>query len=108
MPREPTRPKLHLSLFISDQAGKGRIVFPPERATLRVFGPSACLREGFEVMFENELYHEFEIDLVARSTRIDEPIRVPSVPPSPVCASVNWRESAIIAPASGLRVLAGD
>jgi hypothetical protein len=60
-----------------DQAGKGRIVFLPEGATLRVVGPSSCLREAFEVRFENELYNVFEIDLVARS--ICEPIRARSL-----------------------------
>jgi hypothetical protein len=53
-----------------DQAGKGRIVFLPEGAMLRIVGPSSCLREAFEVMFEKELYNVFEIDLVARSTLI--------------------------------------
>jgi hypothetical protein len=61
-----------------DQAGKGRIVFLPEGAMLRVIGPSACLREAFEVRFENELYNVFEIDLVARSILICEPIRAKS------------------------------
>ncbi len=58
-----------------DQAGKGRIVFLPTGAMLRIVGPSSCLREAFEVMFENELYNVFEIDLVARSSLIHEPIR---------------------------------
>jgi hypothetical protein len=62
-----------------DQAGKGRIVFLPERAMLRVIGPSSCLREAFEVRFENELYNVFEIDLVARSILICEPIRAKSL-----------------------------
>jgi hypothetical protein len=61
-----------------DQAGKGRIVFLPEGAMLRIVGPSSCLREAFEVMFEKELYNVFEIDLVARSTLISEPIRAKS------------------------------
>ena len=45
---------------------------------LRIVGPSSCLREAFEVSFENELYNVFEIDLVARSTLICEPIRARS------------------------------
>jgi hypothetical protein len=49
-----------------DQAGKGKIVFLPKGAELRVIGPSSCLREGFEVMFEEGPYNVFEIDLVAR------------------------------------------
>jgi len=61
-----------------DQAGKGQIVFLPVGAMLRVIGPSACLREAFEVRFENELYNVFEIDLVARSILICEPIRAKS------------------------------
>ena len=58
-----------------DQAGKGRIVFLPEGAMLRVIGPSTCLREACEVRFESELYSVFEIDLVARSILICEPVR---------------------------------
>jgi hypothetical protein len=58
-----------------DQAGKGRIVFLPDTAVVRVMGPSSCLREACEVTFENELYNVFEIDLMARSTLICEPIR---------------------------------
>jgi hypothetical protein len=61
-----------------DQAGKGRIVFLPEGAMLRVIGPSSCLREACEVGFENQLYNVFEIDLVARSILICEPIRTKS------------------------------
>lgn len=61
-----------------DQAGKGRIVFLPKRAMLCVIGPSSCLREALEVRFENELYNVFEVDLVARSTLICEPIRARS------------------------------
>ncbi len=61
-----------------DPTGKGRIVFLPQAATLRMVGPSSSLREAFEVMFENELYNVFEIDLIARSTLICEPIRAKS------------------------------
>jgi len=42
---------------------------------LRVIGPSYCVPEGFEVMFEHRRYNIFEIDLMARSTLIYEPIR---------------------------------
>jgi len=58
-----------------DEAGKGRIVFLPYGATLRVIGPSSCLSGGFEVMFENRRYNIFEVDLLARSIPICEPIR---------------------------------
>ncbi len=61
-----------------DQAGKGRIVFLPETAVVRVMAPSSCLREACEVIFESELYNVFEIDLVTRSTLICEPIRAKS------------------------------
>jgi hypothetical protein len=58
-----------------DEAGKGRIVFLPNGATLRVTGPSSCLTGGFEVMFENRRYNIFEADLLARSIPICEPTR---------------------------------
>ena len=58
-----------------NRSGKGRIVFLPFAAELRIIGPSSCLREGFEVAFEHRHYHIFEIDLTARSLRIGEPIR---------------------------------
>jgi hypothetical protein len=55
-----------------DQAGKGRIVFLPKAAILRVVGPSSCLPEGFEVVFENQTYNVFGIDLLGRSSLIHE------------------------------------
>ncbi len=58
-----------------DQAGKGRIVFLPKDAMLSVIGPSSCLPEGFEVLFEEQIYNVFGIDLSSRSTQIIEPIR---------------------------------
>jgi hypothetical protein len=58
-----------------DQAGKGRIVFLPYGATLQVIEPSLCLREGFSVMFEGEVYNVFAIDLFARSSLISAPKR---------------------------------
>jgi hypothetical protein len=58
-----------------DEAGKGQIVFLPYGVTLRVIGLSSCLPGGFEVMFDNGLYNIFEVDLLARSTPICEPIR---------------------------------
>jgi hypothetical protein len=57
------------------QPGKGRIVFLPEGATLRVLSPSSCLLEGFEVMFENQIYNVFGVDLTVRSKLIHKPIR---------------------------------
>jgi hypothetical protein len=61
-----------------DEGGKGRIVFLPQGAMLRVIGPSACLREACEIIFRNELYNVFEIDLVASSILICEPIKTKS------------------------------
>jgi hypothetical protein len=55
-----------------DNAGKGRIVFIPFGATLRVIGPSSLLPDGFEVQFEHSTYNVFDIDLVARSVLISE------------------------------------
>lgn len=49
-----------------DQAGKGRIDLLPKGAELRVIGPSSCLREGCEVLFERRIYNVFEIDLATR------------------------------------------
>jgi hypothetical protein len=60
------------------EAGKGQIVFLPKEAMLRVLRPSSCLPEGFEVMFENRIYNVFEVDLMARSRLIHEPIRTRS------------------------------
>jgi hypothetical protein len=57
------------------EPGKGRIVFLPEGAILRVIRPSACLPEGFEVMFENQTYNVFAVDLLARSRLVHEPTR---------------------------------
>jgi hypothetical protein len=58
-----------------DEAGKGRIVFLPYGATLRVIGPSSCLPESLEVMFDNRVYNVFKVDFLGRCTPICEPIR---------------------------------
>jgi len=58
-----------------DGEGKGRIVFLPFGAVLHIMGRSSCLPEGFEVVFEHRRYNVFEIDVLARSTPIHEPIR---------------------------------
>ena len=57
-----------------DEVGKGRIVFLPEGAVLRVIGPS-CLSEFFEVMFENRFYNIFRVDLLGPWSSRIEPIR---------------------------------
>ena len=58
-----------------DLAGKGEIVFLPEGAILRIVGPSSCLREGFEVMFEERVYNIFKVDLLARCRQMIAPTR---------------------------------
>jgi len=58
-----------------DPAGKGEIGYLPEGAVLRVIGPSACLREGFEVVFDEQVYNIFKVDLLARCSQVVEPIR---------------------------------
>ena len=58
-----------------DEAARGRIVFLPYGATLRVIGLSSCLPEGLEVMLDNRVYNVFEVDLLARCAPICEPIR---------------------------------
>jgi len=47
-----------------EQTEKGRIVFLPEGAKLSLIGSSSCLREGFEVMHEGQLYNIFKADLL--------------------------------------------
>lgn len=56
-------------------AGRGHIAFLPQGAKISVIGPSSCLREGFEVMFDGRVYNVFEIDLQARCAPIHEPTR---------------------------------
>jgi hypothetical protein len=57
-----------------DPAGKGRIVFLPEGAELRVIG-SSCLCECFEVLCENRHYNIFKVDLLGPWSSRIEPIR---------------------------------
>ena len=58
--------------------GKGRIVFLPEGAELRVTGPSS-LCECFEVEFEDRFYSIFKVDLLGpRSSRV-KPLRAMAV-----------------------------
>jgi hypothetical protein len=74
----PTRAYRTQTSFVAvhfDEAGKGRIVFLPNGATLRVLGPSSLLPEGFEIEFEHLIYNVFKTDLVARSVPISEPAR---------------------------------
>jgi hypothetical protein len=61
-----------------DPAGKGEIGFLPEGVILQIIGPSSCLREGFEVMFEERVYNIFKVDLLARCSLTFEPTRVRS------------------------------
>ncbi len=73
-----TRAYLTKTSFVSvnfDEAGKGQITFLPKGGMLRVVGPSSCLPEGFEVMFEKRICHVFEIDLMTRSILVFETIK---------------------------------
>lgn len=47
-----------------EQTGKGKIVFLPEGAELRLIGPSFCWRQGFEVIYQKQLYNIFKADLL--------------------------------------------
>jgi hypothetical protein len=57
-----------------EEAGKGRIVFLPEGAELRVIGFS-CMGECLEVWWENRLYNMFKVDLLGPWSSRIEPIR---------------------------------
>jgi hypothetical protein len=46
-----------------EAAGKGRIVFLPEGAVVRLMGPSS-LAKCFEIMYENRVYNMFKADLL--------------------------------------------
>ena len=72
-----TRAYLTKKAFVAvhfDEAGKGRIIFLQGGSMLRTIGPSFCLLSGTEVMFEKQIYHVFEIDLITRSTLILETV----------------------------------
>jgi hypothetical protein len=45
-------------------AGKPEIVFLPQGAILRVIQPSYCVREGVEVVFGEQVYEVFKVDLL--------------------------------------------
>ena len=58
--------------------GKAAIVFLPQGVIVRVIQPSSCVREGFEVVFEKQVYNLFKVDLLARCDKISEPKRARS------------------------------
>jgi hypothetical protein len=68
-----------------EPAGKGRIVFLPQKAEVRVIGPS-CLSECFEVVFENQLYNVFKVDVLGPwSTTIKpKPVKPKPIKPTRV------------------------
>jgi hypothetical protein len=63
-----------------EHAAKGRIVFLPAGAELRVIG-SSCLCGCFEIMFENQLYNMFKVDLLGPWST---PVRRASVKPASI------------------------
>ena len=73
--RQAYRTKTSFVAVHFNLAGKGAIGFLPAGAILRIIGPSSCLREGFEVMFEEQVYSIFKVDLIARCSEASEPIR---------------------------------
>ena len=58
-----------------DPAGKGQIVFLPKGAELRLLGCSR-LCECFEVMYENQSYNIFKVDLLGPWSTPIKPIPV--------------------------------
>jgi len=68
-----------------EPAGKGRIVFLPQEAEVLVIGPS-CLCECFEVMFENQLYNLFKVDLLGPWSTTIKPKPVKPKPIKPARA----------------------
>jgi hypothetical protein len=73
--RQAYRTKKSFVAVHFNPAGKGEIGFLPEGAKLRIVGPSSCLREGFEIMFEEQVYSIFKVDLLAQCSQASEPIR---------------------------------
>lgn len=71
--RQAYRTKKSFVAVHFDPIGKGQIVFLPEGVTLCVIGPSSCLREGFEILFEEKVYNIFKVDLLARCSHMIEP-----------------------------------
>jgi hypothetical protein len=68
-----------------EPAGKGRIAFLPQEAEVRVVGPS-CLCDCFEVVFENQLYNIFKVDLLGPWSTTIEPKPVKPKPIKPTRA----------------------
>jgi hypothetical protein len=73
--RQAYRTKQSFVAVHFDSAGKGEIGFLPEGAILRIIGPSSRLGEGFEVMFEEQVYNIFKVDLFGRCSLVFEPRR---------------------------------
>jgi hypothetical protein len=67
--RQAYRTKTSFVAVHFNPAGKGEIGFLPAGAILRIIGPSSCLREGFEVMFEEQVYSVFKVDLLAQCSQ---------------------------------------
>ena len=73
--RQAYRTKQSFAAVHFNSAGKGEIDYLPEGAMLRITGPSSCLREGFEILFKEQVYSIFKADLLARCSLASEPIR---------------------------------
>ena len=70
-----------------DEAEKGRIVFLPKGAKLRVIGES-CLNGGLEVVCGRQSYHMFKVDLLGPWTVPMESMSAVSNGIAPVRAAV--------------------
>lgn len=68
-----------------EHTGKGRIVFLPEGAEVRIIGLS-CVCECFEVMFENQPYSVFKVDLLGPWSMPIEPMPMEPTPFQPTPA----------------------
>jgi len=69
------RTKKTFAVVHFEETGKGRIVFLPQGAEVRVIGPSS-IGKCFEVMFENKLYNIFKVDLLGPWATLAAPIPV--------------------------------
>ena len=58
--------------------GKQRLFSSRRELIVRVIQPSSCVREGFEVVFGEEVYNVFKVDLLTRCGKISEPRRARS------------------------------
>jgi hypothetical protein len=66
-----------------DEASKGRIVFLPQGAEVRVIGPSS-IGKCIEVMFEKQRYNIFKVDLFGQAAIPAYPANVKAIRTKPI------------------------